>query len=460
MRIWQKLRGESGIAMMTALMVSFVVLLLGTTTIALSMHSAESSAYDRKRVQAIAAAEAGLDYYFSHLSATGGMAPECSLSKSLPGGPASFQATAVFYDAAGGLLLCPLAPGITPAAVSIRSTGRAGTGEPARTMQAYARLTLTTGNTFDNGGAIFADSSLNLTANAQIGGSQYSDADVYSNGNVVLSANSIIYGRVLAQGEITVGSNSEARRDLWAKLEVRLRAGARARANVTSSTSNISMSGDARIYGDAKAAGSISGGTVSGASSPNTAGIPNPPLRSFPVFTYVSANWVASGYTERTYTDCGTALADITNWWGTTSGSYVVRVTGGCNMTFSTNVTIRGNIAVVTDGSITLSNSARFTPSGGPWNMFFFAGLSQQNGCQFKSDPHSGADHGLPTLIYVPATCTVTMHSNSAISEGQILGGVIDFKHTVSFRYSPLQVPGTGVGGFKQDILFRREIVA
>jgi len=60
-------KDESGIAMVTALLVTMVVLLLGVVVVALSAHNVSQSAFDRKRVQSIGAAEAGLDSYLSAL---------------------------------------------------------------------------------------------------------------------------------------------------------------------------------------------------------------------------------------------------------------------------------------------------------------------------------------------------------------------------------------------------------
>src|SRR5437899_5950290 len=61
-------RDERGIAMVTALLVSMVLLFLSIAVIALSLHNSTQSAFDRKRVQSIGAAEAGIDAYLSALT--------------------------------------------------------------------------------------------------------------------------------------------------------------------------------------------------------------------------------------------------------------------------------------------------------------------------------------------------------------------------------------------------------
>ena len=59
--------GEDGLAMVTAVLVLSVVALTTITVVQLSNHNAEQSAFDRNRLQAVNAAEAGLDDYLSGL---------------------------------------------------------------------------------------------------------------------------------------------------------------------------------------------------------------------------------------------------------------------------------------------------------------------------------------------------------------------------------------------------------
>ena len=54
-------RNEDGIAMITAILVSFMILILSVTAASLSIHNTNESGLDRKRLQVIDAAEAGID---------------------------------------------------------------------------------------------------------------------------------------------------------------------------------------------------------------------------------------------------------------------------------------------------------------------------------------------------------------------------------------------------------------
>ena len=61
---------ERGVAMIMALAVAFIVLLLSTVVVAQSIHSLDSSGYDRERLLSVNAAEAGTNYWYAFLETT------------------------------------------------------------------------------------------------------------------------------------------------------------------------------------------------------------------------------------------------------------------------------------------------------------------------------------------------------------------------------------------------------
>jgi hypothetical protein len=482
---------ESGIALVTAVVVSMVVLMLCTVVLQLSIHNVERSADDRRRVQVIDAAESGIDYYFSYLTETGGNAIKCTVpTKSMPGSPGTFTVLAFFYGGVNGTDPIPcdgpvvdgsptLNASTTPTYVTIHSTGRSGTATPVRKMEARAKLTVSKGSTFDNASAIFAENSVNFTSNARLGGAQYSDANIYSNGSYTLAANSTIFGNVFAQGTVTLGSNSEIKKAVWAAgsitLNTRSSVGKDIRTGLvaTSSTGSITLSNPARIWGDAKAQGTITGGTVDGQRNAGQAS-ELPPSRTFPTFSYCDSgctssptHWTDAGYTiAPTFsgaTACSDAVNYIKNTW--TSGSLLVRIAAPgstCTTTFATNTryNVYGSLAIISDGPVTLNTNARFVPSPpqGVYDVFVYAGLSGAAPCNFTSNANSGFNPGLSTLLYVPSTCTIDLLSNSSISQGQLIGGTINFHHTAALNFKRVTPPGQGIGGFKQDVHYKREI--
>jgi hypothetical protein len=334
-------------------------------------------------------------------------------------------------------------------------------------MEAYARLSVATGGTFDNSGAIVAQNAVNFTSTASIGGNNYSDADVYSNGTVSLASGSVLYGAVYAQGAFSMASNSEVKKEVAAGGAITMLSKAIIRGNARSSGSSITLASNATVYGSAQAKGSITGGTVVGGRSQNMNPAPAaPPSRTYPSFTYVESNWttaVPSYVNPGDFTSCSDAESYIRNTW--TSGNLLVRITvpgSTCTLTFATNTTysLKGSLAIVSQGPVTFNTNARMVPpSGSTANVFLFAGLSGTAPCNITMNSNSGFSPGISALIYVPQTCTIDLLSNTALSSGQIIGGTVNFKHTAQFSYARLTVPGTGTGGFNQDLTYKREIV-
>ena len=73
-------RDEEGVALVVALLVSFVVMMLSTVVISQAIHGSDQSAYNRTRLTSVNAAEAGLGSYFNYLEVTG----TATLSTSAP----------------------------------------------------------------------------------------------------------------------------------------------------------------------------------------------------------------------------------------------------------------------------------------------------------------------------------------------------------------------------------------
>jgi hypothetical protein len=454
-------RSEEGVALITALLVSFVVLALAVAAVSISHHNLDQSSYDRRRVQAIAAAEAGVDYYFSHVASVASGAISCSLNGTVGSGPGTFAVQASFFDSGGSPLACGTA---NPSWVLLESTGRAKANvTPARKLQAYVRLTPGATAPFDNSNVLYAHGNLNFKANTQVGGSQYNDANIYVNGNVSLAANSTVYGNLNVQGSVTMGSNSEAKGDVLAGTAIVMESNSKVRGNATSSTSTITLqAAKTTIYKKGTAAGTVTGGTVVEGRVQNVGPMPLPPTKPYPTFNYVESDWTAAGYTPRNYdsTQCGQAVTDIGNWFGAGSGSYVLRVSPACTMTFTSSVTVKGNLAIITDGSFVLNTPTRFTPATGtgPWNVLIFAGLTGTAGCNVTANTNTGFDSGLKVLVYTHENCTVNFDSNSAMSEGQVMGGTINYQKSSSFKFAKVAVPGTPSGGLNQDVVYKREI--
>jgi len=88
-------RDERGMALISAMLVMMVVTVLGIGAIAMSNHSLNATQVNRKQVQSIGAAEAGIDLAMNGLQSA---APPCSMSGTLTSGPTtSTYSVAITY---------------------------------------------------------------------------------------------------------------------------------------------------------------------------------------------------------------------------------------------------------------------------------------------------------------------------------------------------------------------------
>ena len=167
-------------AMVIALIVSMVLLTLATVIVAQSVHDAESSGMDRRRLQSVNAAEAGNNYYYAYLQSTTVATLNCQpVTQTIATAPAtaSFTATPTFYDATGTVMPCSSATPFTstyyPSSVAITTTGSV-TGQSPRTMQTFIRLTPVYGGF---GQAILSQSGATFPNNFDVYGNNGSHAE-------------------------------------------------------------------------------------------------------------------------------------------------------------------------------------------------------------------------------------------------------------------------------------------
>jgi cytoskeletal protein CcmA (bactofilin family) len=457
---------ERGIAVITAMLVSMVVVFLGVTSVRIAIHNSEASSFDRRRVQGVAAAEAGLNYYYSHLQSVPAAEFDCDVSQTLTASPTTqFSATVRFYDAAGAEIpTCP--PATTPAGALIRSTGTSvNAAEPNRTLESYVNLIPLSGGPFGEY-AIFSDGSPGFDSNIQVFGDGTTNGDVYTNSNVLMNSNSVIHGSMFTRGTMEMDSNAEVKADVVAMNSLTMKSNSRVLGNATSSTSSIWMDSEAHIFGNARAGTTITtlgGSEINGSRTPNSPLSPaQPEHQAFPVYTFSASDWTAQGYTVLTFSDCGAATKAAI---GTVpvGGKRVVRITSACELKYAGDevIGIAGDLAIVSNGSFLMDSNAKFLNVGVPHTLHLMFGVgSSPPSCSqnitFKSN--TKIEGGLTTLLYTP--CTLDMSSNSFVAQGQMFAGRVDFNSNSTLTYKPVNVPGVGDGLFDEDIVYIREVVS
>jgi cytoskeletal protein CcmA (bactofilin family) len=278
-------------------------------------------------------------------------------------------------------------------------------------------------------------------------GAEAPEGVAYTNGNVVVDSNAVIHGSVYARGTVRVDSNAEVKEDINAGGAVGLLSNSIARRHVTSATSSIALSGTSVVYGDARAGTTITTigqSIIHGTRSPNSPSDP-PPAPPFPTYAFDAADWPA-GYQVNTFSSCGSAKSFIN---GIAGGDHVVRITAPYTLSWTGNesVTVRANLAIISDGGLFMDSNAQFRNSGDPHGLSLMFGIGSPLGCSqniaFNANTRIGPD--LTTLMYTP--CAISMDSNSFVTSGQMFGGVVDLDSNTSLRCRLSIVPGFGPSG-------------
>lgn len=476
----ERLRDERGVALIVALLVTFVVLLLSTTVFAMAVRNSEQSANDRKRLQSVSAAEAGLNAAYQHITAPpSGLA---GLSDVLTGdvgsGPSgsSYDVEITYYENEDGTEPMSLPFSITyyPKSALISSVGSSN-GKLDRTMETFVVLTPVFSG-FE--GAIVSHSGLNLTNRFTLNGYLGDDGHIYVlNGDFnAPSGLETIKGNVyVPAGSATVGTSVHVYGTIWAN------------GNVTLDQPNIIVDGDLKattgavnvIAGAAGGQGyyctTVSGdGNIAGGAQ-QTCTLGTPPNQPFPQIKYDQNAWATNEppYTNfQTFTDCTKARDYVQNtgtylgtgFSGRSVGRTVVFINATCSFEPSNNstVTLKNDLAIITRGTINLAQRSTWLGESGIKYMHLIsvypdAGspacpTQDVNVGQFTNFP----DGHVAGIVYSP--CTVRMLNNNTAFQGQVIGENVIVGNNFNMNFLPVKVPGQKLSGFKQDIAYIREV--
>jgi hypothetical protein len=447
---------EQGIAMITVILISAVVLILSVTAVSLSIHNTDASGFDRQRVQVVASAEAGVNAAYYTLQTTPTESLPCSITGTMATSPnQQYSATITYFDASGNTLTCQN-PGLLamPAKAQVTSTGSPSPGgvnpNAKRTMQSLVNLTPVYGG-FDS--AIFSDSSPTTANNLTVNGDTGDDADVYTNGSWSCANSMTVHGQMIAQGTIAMTNSCQVTKDIWANGSVSMSNNSLAGHNVTSSTSSITLNNSAHILNNATAGTTISNGSIDGTKTPN-APQAAPPTKSLPTVTFDATSWQTALYSVQ-YQTCSQVGAV-----SSVSTSTVYRISPACSLQYANNTTINlsADMAIVTDGSISFANKTTFQSGDGSEHSLYFimpTGTACPGGNFSTSNNTSFV--GLRVFVYTP--CSATFANNNAGVGGQVYAGNVSMTNQFGMNFLPTIVPSANtVTGYKVDITYVREI--
>jgi hypothetical protein len=480
-KMLQRLRSdERGVAMIVSVAVAFIVLLLATAIVAQSIHSVESSGYDRERLLSVNAAEAGTNRWYAYLQSTASttMAAdagcdagtgELTLSDVVQSGPsaAAYSAVGTFYasDGATQMSCATFTNTNYPAFVKVRSTGTIN-GAPNRTLETYVRLTPNFGGF---GAAILAINGTTISNSFTINGSSGNDGDIYIlSGNLVVSNSMTLSGNVYVPNGTAAFSNGViVKGNVWANGNVTVDNPAVVQGDALSSAGNISGSGV--INDDATAAGTVNTSTLTiGGVATSGVTMPSVPTQTFPQITSSTAAWISNGYTLVDYsanvgaTKCAKARDWIKNSWaGSGVTNALIRIDVTCTFTNSNNdvFSIPGHLAILNDGGFNFSQQSTWNgTTGSIKNLHFISVYSATcSGTTKDITVSNNTNFNSYTNVSFYTPCKATMSNTNAFS-GQVLSKDISIGNNFKMTYKPVLVPGiTGITGFKQDISYIHE---
>ncbi|MCA1727146.1 MAG: type II secretion system GspH family protein [Actinobacteria bacterium] len=476
-------REERGFALVTALLISMVVLSLGLVSVQLSAHNSQASSRDRKLVQAVNAAEAGIDTYLTALPSTRVGSIPCTVGPvSLPIEPgAQYVVNATYYSAypptTASELTCVQVnanPTIAPLGVVIVSTGTAvevgASRAVSRTLKTEARLSPIYGG-LDK--AIFSDTGMSLVNNLTVNGNNGNDGNLYTNGDFSCGNSSVDYGTVWApRGSATLSNSCTVVSDLWVRDDITMNQSARvghnatASGNTAGSTGAIVMnSGGNRIDNNARSARACtgcvttgSGRNVFGTVTQNSPSAP-PTVTPFPIINYRESKWTEApnSFTVVTFTTCLAAK----NWLEQPAANgrnlttkYVAKITAtDCVLDFSQSTTIQldADLAVILSGQTPTSGTC--PKVGGAAETCAFR---TNNRTIFES--RSSEPGGSKLWFIVPytrrpwtETGTTQTPCNAAGGDDYLVNNNTDFVNVRVFLYSPCKITmqnnNLGLGG-------------
>jgi len=415
-------RDESGFTVVVAILTSLAVFSIAGIWAAVASHTIDGSAQDRRREQALAAAEAGINVAMSHLSADPSYTGAATASLNDSTGEYEMTVTVMDPNNPDDTRRYIVSKGYAPSKTSPKRI--------ARQLEQQIDLVPTDGFRY----ALFSSPGSITTAN-----NMTVTGDVYSNTNLVVANSAKIFGNVTAMGYVITNSNTTIGGDVATPSYVTLNDSGTVVSGNVRSNNNVTMTGCVKGY--VQAAGSITGTPPSGCPrnwTPNSPPVP-PKQQTLPTFTWDPANYMAS-------TTWSSPAAFQTYWNNNTaafSGVHRVLCASPCNSTITLNRkwTMTSDVTIVADGPVSMSSDVA-NGTASPVNLAIITysnaspALTMSNNITLPTDVH--------ILMYAPNG--TAQFNNQKHFSGAVYARSLSIDQQFTLTYTPIQIPGVNWG--------------
>jgi hypothetical protein len=445
MRARRVLQQEDGFAMVTAIVVSSVMMLFTMGMLATGLHLTEATVRDSRWNTALQVAEAGLDhavYTIGQNSAYpgtgGGVLP-------VAGGEVEIT---VERPADGEVVV--YATGWVPTRAATNALSRRiRVGFAPQDVFKYALFSETGLFVKNNGvivGDVFANDGLEVENGATVVGNVISATEGVSlDNNSEVQAGDGRGGSVYSGGPagITIGSNVVIERNANAQATS---------CSGTAAPDTYGISSSGTIEGDATAWGSISGGTVNGTRTPSNCQLA-PAVQQLPHF-----EWKPELYTgEIEYTTIGSFVTYLEANGSNLTGIHHVWVDecrvnpsgSASEIDWGSSKTITSDFTLVTNCRINFKNNITVTaPDEALIDIVVMNGSAEPPSVEIKNSFIVENDPAV--LLYSPGLIQV---KNNPDHNGAVYAGAISVKNNLDVTYDPRVERTLGFG----DVMYDRE---
>lgn len=412
------LRREDGATLIAVVLVLFVMIVIGTTTLRVATHANDATTVDRERVQAVQAAEAGIHTGISRLQRNAACDSSATSPVELVDGDEVVGSYQVRIDPEDGTS-CDTERRV----IHAWGFGATGGERSMRHLEVQVDLIPQDGFQF----TLFASGPDGLVVannNARI------DGDVYAE-NMSQTHNNLDAQKVISPGSIHTKDNAVYSSTLWAGGDVTVGQNAKIGASVlatgSSANGDVTLENGAEIAKDIKAAGTVNLPTnysVGGSITENHPNLPPPPQLDKPDFTWDPNNY-SSPQTFSTASELSDALEANKD---DLHGTYYTD-DPGATVKMPKHATVTGPLTVVTTGKVDAGRSMK--ASGGPWQVVVVA-EDGGTGAIGVEKPAS-FDSALDVLLYTEGEVDL---KNQTTMRGAIYADEIKLKNKVTVNRS------------------------